>query len=183
MSYQQLPTFTIWVLSLKGELLNCGGFTLHICSSMKGSNGSAINGGFRGGTEGDFWQHSFPGQKEVVLFPRLAFGTWPRPTLHSILCHTLDEMLEIWIIAADLTKHFENRWGKPTVPSQHLLHHTAISLLSTEMGCHAEIYFASHCWSYQSCHSWQSPVTAALPLPTDSLKRCCMISDKLHYRL
>lgn len=86
-------------------------------------------------------------------------------------------------IATDLTKCFENRWGQPTISGQHLLHHTAIYLLSTEMGCHAEIYFTSLCWSYQNCHSWQSPVTAALPLPTGSLKRCCMISDKLHYRL
>lgn len=28
-------------------------------------------------------------------------------------------------IAADLTKHFENRWGWPTISGQHLLHHTA----------------------------------------------------------
>lgn len=50
----------------------------------------------QGGTEGAaLWQPSLLGQKEVVLFPRQAFGTWPKPTLHSILCHTLDEMLEI----------------------------------------------------------------------------------------
>lgn len=50
-------------------------------------------------------------------------------------------------------------------------------------GCHADIYFTSHCWSYQNCHSRQPPITAAPPLPTDSLKRYCMISEKFHYRL
>lgn len=51
----------------------------------------------QGGTEGALWQPSFLGQKEVVLFPRQAFETRPKPTLHLILHHTLDEMLEIWV--------------------------------------------------------------------------------------
>lgn len=73
------------------------GFSLHVSSPMEGSSGSAVSGDFTGGTEGDLWQPLFLGQKEVALFPRQAFGTRPKLTLHSILCSTLEEMLEIWV--------------------------------------------------------------------------------------
>lgn len=41
---------------------------------------------------------------------------------------------------------------------------TAIYLLSTEIECHAEIYFTSHYWSYHNCHSYGSPLWLLLYL-------------------
>lgn len=161
------------------------GFSLHVCSPMEGSNGSTVSGDFTGGTEGDlaalvpgpegggsvsqtgFWDLA----KTNTVFDFVLHFGWDAGDLGSLLQISLN------ILKTD----GDNQWFLASISSI-TLHDCNIPSVNRN-GCHADIYFTSHCWSYQNCHSRQPPITAAPPLPTDSLKRYCMISGKFHYRL
>ena len=75
------------------------------------------------------------------------------------MCYSLDEMLQTWVHCYRSHETFWKQTGITNAfwPAYPLSHNTtAIYLLSTELGCHAEIYFTSHCWSYHNRHSYDS---------------------------